>query len=256
MSGWPEADAAAAQAIARCHAERGRRVAVGLAGAQGSGKTTMAARLSGALGAQGLRVAVMALDDFYLTRAERAALARRVHPLLATRGVPGTHDLDLLDAALGALLAGESALIPCFDKAADDRAAGVRVEPPPDVVLLEGWCVGARPQPAVALTEPVNALEREQDPDGRWRRWIDARLAGDYAALWRRLDLRLFLRAPSFDVVAGWRAEQEAHLGPRAMTAPQLAAFVAHYERITRAMIADPPADLVIALDAARTPLR
>lgn len=256
MSAWAEADAAAAQAIALCHAELGRRIVVGLAGAQGSGKTTMAERLAGALGGRGLRTAVLALDDFYLTRAQRDALARRVHPLLATRGVPGTHDLDLLNAALDALLAGRPASLARFDKAADDRAAGLRVEPPADVVLLEGWCVGARPQPAEALAAPVNALEREHDPDGRWRRWVNARLENEYAALWRRLDLRLLLRAPSFDVVARWRGEQEAHLGPRAMTAPQLAGFIAHYERITCWMLGDCPADLVIALDEARTPRR
>lgn len=254
MSDWAEADAAAAEAIAGCHARLARRIVVGLSGAQGSGKTTMAERLAAKLDAQGLRTAVLALDDFYRTRAEREALARRLHPLLATRGVPGTHDLDLLNAALDALLAGRSASVPLFDKAADDRTEAPRVEPPADAILLEGWCVGARPQPAAALDDPVNALEREGDPNGRWRRWVNARLEDEYAALRRRLDLRLFLRAPSFEVIARWRGEQESHLGPRAMTAPQLSAFIAHYERITRWMIDDCPADLVIALDAARTP--
>jgi D-glycerate 3-kinase len=242
-------------AIARRRAALGRPIAVGLAGAQGSGKTTMAKRLGTMLHSEGLLAVALSLDDFYLPRAEREKLANEVNPLLITRGVPGTHDMRLLGAALEALLAGRSARVPCFDKASDDRTGTVEVGPPADIVLVEGWCIGARPQPAGALAHPVNALERAEDPDGRWRRWVNARLDSDYAEIWRKLDLRLFLRAPSFDVVADWRGEQEAELGARAMTPAQLARFVAHYERITRWMIEDCPADLTISLDASRRPI-
>lgn len=228
---------------------------VGLAGAQGSGKSTMAPRLSAELAGEGLRTALLALDDFYLTRAERRHLARTVHPLLATRGVPGTHDIGLLTDALIALLAGRTTRVPRFDKSSDDRAAEDRqLDGPFDVVLLEGWCIGARLQPAEALAAPVNQLEREEDADGAWRRWVNRRLATDYAALFDRLDLRVFLRAPSFEVVLGWRAEQERELGAGGMSAPELERFIAHYERVTRWMLADAPADLVIDLDAARVP--
>ena len=87
---------------------------------------------------------------------------------------------------------------------------------------------------------------------------MNAQLAGAYATLFGRLALRIFLRAPGFDVVERWRTEQEDQMARRAgqpgMNAAELRRFVAHYERITRAMIADPPADLVIELDASRTP--
>ena len=123
-----------------------------------------------------------------------------------------------------------------------------------DVVILEGWCIGARPQPATALADPVNDLERREDADGRWRSWVNDRLATDYAALFDRLTLRILLRAPSFDVVLRWRTEQERHLLSSGMETPAMKRFIDHYERITRWMLEDEPADLVIVLDRDRNP--
>ena len=105
----------------------------------------------------------------------------------------------------------------------------------------------------------INAIERDEDAEGRWRRWVNSQLAGQYAALFDRLALRIFLRAPDFAVVERWRAEQEATLcasrGLRGLSDPQIRRFIDHFERITRAMLADPPADLVIELGPSRTPL-
>jgi D-glycerate 3-kinase len=230
-------------------------IVVGLAGAQGSGKSTMAPRLATRLEEAELRAATLALDDFYLTRAEREELARSVHPLLATRGVPGTHDMALLNDVIDALLGGRSALVPKFDKATDDRAIELRkIEGLVDVVLLEGWCVGAQPQPTAALTDPVNALERQEDPDGLWRGWVNERLATDYSALFERLALRILLRAPSFGVVLRWRTEQERELLFGGMGTPAIKRFIDHYERITRWMLEAEPADLVIDLGPDREP--
>lgn len=254
--GWPAADAAVVRAVAGCHAALGRPILVGLAGSQGSGKSTTAPRLAALVAERGLRTAILALDDFYLTRAERELLARDVHPLLATRGVPGTHDIGLLSGTVEALSNGGSAHLPVFDKASDDRSGLRSIPGPADVVLLEGWCIGALPQTEGKLAEPVNALERSEDADGRWRRWVNDRLASDYAALFDRLDLTVLLRAPSFAVVERWRGEQEAHLGGRAMRPAAIARFVQHYERITRAMLADEPADLIVDLSADRFPVR
>jgi D-glycerate 3-kinase len=248
------ADALAAEAISVAHGQRGSPIVIGLAGAQGSGKSTMAPRLVERLSASGLRARILALDDFYLTRAERAYLARDVHPLLATRGVPGTHDTGLLSGILDSLLAGRATEIPIFDKAADDRAGRRTIESGPDIILLEGWCIGARPEPVDRLAAPINALEREEDADGAWRNWVNLRLATDYAALFARLDLRLMLRAPSFDVVLGWRTEQERALLFGGMFGPAIKRFIDHYERITRWMLEDEPADLVIDLDPGRKP--
>jgi len=239
-------------------------IVVGLCGPQASGKSTLTAVLARLLEERGLRTAVLSLDDLYLTRAERAALARDVHPLLATRGVPGTHDVALGTRALASLRAGGGTLLPRFDKAADDRGEGAVFEGPADVVIFEGWCVGAIPQPAADLTWPVNALERERDRDGTWRGHVNAQLAGPYRSLFDGLDLLVLLQAPGFEVVLAWRQEQERKLrerlahegagGRRAMSDDEVAGFIAHYERLTRWILAEMPAraDVVVALDAAR----
>lgn len=252
---WSAVDATLVDAIAELRTHADKPVLIGIAGAQGSGKTTLVRRLAAELELRRLPTAVLSLDDFYLTKAERVDLARSVHPLCVTRGVPGTHDVKLLEAAIDDLLAGTGPVsVPSFDKASDDRGGPHTLSPPFDIVLLEGWCIGATAQDSDALVEPVNALERSEDPDSRWRRWANEHLAGDYARLFARLDLRIFLQAPDFAVVEGWRTQQEAALGERAMESARLRRFVAHYERITRAMLAHPSADIVVELDASRTP--
>ncbi|HPA39054.1 MAG TPA: kinase [Phenylobacterium sp.] len=240
---------------------------VGICGAQGSGKSTLSAVLAHQLEARGLKVATLSIDDLYLTRAERQALAREVHPLLATRGVPGTHDVDLGVQVLAALAQPGRTVLPRFDKAADDRAARETwpgVEGPVDVILFEGWCVGARPQAEADLAVPVNALEQEEDAGGAWRAFVNAALAGPYRRLFAPIGFQVLLRAPGFEVVLAWRREQEAKLRARlaaegqdqgrAMDDAGVARFIAHYERLTRWILADMPAraDLVLPMDEGR----
>jgi D-glycerate 3-kinase len=258
------------EAVCRPLAERaaaarealGRTAVVALCGAQGSGKSTIAAATGRLLAQRGLKTAVLSLDDLYLSHAARERLAREVHPLLATRGPPGTHDVELGLQTLNALARERSIALPRFDKARDDpapREARPRFDGPADVVLFEGWCVGARAQPREALKAPVNALERDEDPDGRWRSFVNTALAAAYPSLFERRDLLVLLAAPSFEVVAGWRSEQEAKLHARTgrgMDASQIARFVAHYERLTRWMLEEMPAraDWTVRLTADRTP--
>ena len=253
--------------IRQARADAGRPILVGLCGAQGSGKSTTAARLVTGLEGEGTSAVALSIDDFYLSRAERQHLAATVHPLFATRGPPGTHDIALAHAtldALSTLAPGEAIRLPGFDKTRDDRAPECdwpERRGPVDVVVLEGWCVGARPQPPAALTPPANRLEREEDADGRWRGAANMALAADYAALFARLDLRILLRAPGFEQVAAWRTEQERGLHRRPglslppMDADAIGRFIAHYERITRWILADEPADIVIPIGSDRAPL-
>lgn len=237
----------------------GRLLVVGLCGAQGSGKSTLAAGLKERFERAGVPTALLSIDDLYRTRAQREALARAVHPLLRTRGVPGTHDIALGMDAIARLERGEAALLPRFDKAADDRlpeSGWQPAEPGTRLLLLEGWCVGARPQQAVALAEPINRLERDEDAQAVWRRYVNDALAGDYQALFGRIDRLVLLAAPSFNVVLRWRTQQEKALreqagdGEGVMTDAALARFVQHYERLTRHILAEMPerADLVIEL--------
>ena len=253
-------------AIEAVRKARGRAVLVGLCGSQASGKSTTAGRVAERLGHRGARTIVFSIDDFYLTSRERRALARTVHPLLATRGVPGTHDLALMGDTIHALLHARPdsvTALPRFDKARDDRVprdAWPEFEGRADVVILEGWCVGARPQDEAALALPVNDLEAREDAEGHWRRYVNACLRGGYADFFAGLDLRLMLRVPSFAVVHGWRAEQEAGLNRDArsarpaMTDAELARFIAHYERLTNWMLEDEPADLIADIDERRVP--
>ena len=230
---------------------------VGLCGAQGSGKSTLAQVLVHLVEAGGLGAVTLSLDDLYLTRAERLVLARDVHPLFATRGVPGTHDVALGIEVIGQLVRGEAAALPVFDKSIDDRAVKRRpVTGPVDVVLLEGWCVGARPLPDPA--EPLNDLERREDRDGSWRRASAAALAGPYQALFSLIDFQILLAAPGFEAVLAWRQEQEAKLRARTgrgMLEGEVARFIQHYERLTRWTLEDLPsgADVVVDLDLFRS---
>jgi D-glycerate 3-kinase len=242
-----------------------RPLIVGINGAQGSGKSTLCRFLEVLLAERGLGAVTLSLDDFYLPRAERAGAAGDHHRLFATRGVPGTHDVELAMTVLDRLTGGKPADWPRFDKATDDRAAEIlHVESPVDVILFEGWCVGAAPQPAAALREPVNALERVEDPDGTWRREVNRRLATDYAGLFARIDLLVMLKVPDFAAVRDHRRLQERKLGARnpggaaVMDEAALDRFLAHYQRLTEWMLAEMPprADILITIDRAQRPTR
>ena len=248
-------------------ARRRRPLLWGISGLQGCGKSTLAAALVAMARANGVPAIALSLDDFYLGRRERLALARSTHPLLRTRGVPGTHDLDLLNATLVALACASSrrpARVPRFDKARDTRrppSRWTRVVEAPRLIVLEGWCIGLRPQAPAALLLPVNALERAEDADGRWRRTANRALR-DYRSLWQRLDRLVLLKAPGWEIVRTWRGEAENKLrqARRSMAhtldAAALDRFLQHYERLSRHALRTLPrwADLTIALDAQRRP--
>src|SRR5574337_682915 len=194
---------------------------------------------------------ILSRDDFYYARSEREALARDVHPLLRTRGVPGTHEIELLLSVLAAVPQASERLAvtyPRFDKGRDTRlppSRWPRISKRPALVIVEGWALGIRPQPLTALARPINALERDEDPDGAWRRWVNKQLRG-YQPLWRKFDALIVLQAPNWDIVRRWRGEQEQELlarhAPLAMDAAALERFLAHFERLSRHALATLPA--------------
>jgi D-glycerate 3-kinase len=253
-----------AQRLATRRRQQGHALLVAVNGSQGSGKSTCCGWLVQKLWhAHGLHAVALSLDDFYRTRAEREQLAATVHPLLRTRGVPGTHDIALLRETLDALLAGVAGTVavPRFDKARDDRrpfAAWDRLQRPLDVILLEGWCLGARP--GATLEPPINALEAAHDRDGRWRRYVNEALRREFLPLYERVDLWVMLRAPSFDSVLAWRREQERKLAARAgagaavMSDEGVAEFIQYFERLTRHCLSSLPRhmDVIYELDHGR----
>jgi D-glycerate 3-kinase len=224
---------------------------LGLSGLQGSGKSTLARVMKAQAEARGWAAEVLSLDDFYYARSDREALARDVHPLLRSRGVPGTHEIELLLSVLAALPDASDKLPvthPRFDKGRDTRippSRWPRITRPPRLVIVEGWALGIRPQPQFALTKPVNELERREDPDGSWRHWVNKQLRG-YQPLWRKFDALIVLQAPGWEIVRRWRGEQEQDLlarhAPLAMDAPAMERFLAHFERLSRHALATLPA--------------
>lgn len=235
---------------------------LGINGCQGSGKSTLADFIAAVQAMRGRKAAVLSIDDFYLTRRERAQLAQSIHPLLQTRGVPGTHDLALALQTVDSLLSlspGDTTQLPRFDKSCDDRAPLSQwptIEGPIDMVILEGWCVGSRPQSANELTTPVNTLEKNEDADGRWRQFVNDSLK-NYQQLFERLHTMVMLKAPDFSCVYRWRLEQEQKLaalrpdGSGVMSAEEIARFIQHYQRLTEANLVALPshADVILELN-------
>lgn len=254
-----------ADALAQRQAVAGPFV-LAISGLQGSGKSTLAAGVTAAAQAHGLAAATVSLDDFYLTHAARQSLAASVHPLLLTRGPPGTHDLALAHEVLDAVSLGRPVRLPRFDKLADDRlpeADWPLAAAPLDLLVLEGWCLGVPAQADAELQMPLNALERDEDAQGQWRRYVNDALASHYPALWRHFHRLCVLQAPSFEIVSAWRWQQERALvaarkdtdAARAgMQQAQLPRFLQHYERVSRHALRTLPAlaEQVLCLDEAR----
>ena len=234
----------------------------GIVGLQGSGKSTLAAQVAAQALSHGLRTAVVSLDDFYLGHPQRQQLARQVHPLLATRGPPGTHDLSLALETMAGLQEGARIALPRFDKLADDHVPMTQwpvVESHCDLVIMEGWFLKTPPQLPHELLEPVNELERLEDESGIWRGYCNAALAQHYPPLWESIDKLWFLRGPGFEVVPEWRWQQEQGLqandpARKAMSRSEIERFVQFFERVSRQALQTLPsiADSTIALDRQR----
>ena len=257
-TGYPDAFVAAV--LERALALPGPCRVFGITGLQGTGKSTLSAQVAALAEARGLRAVVLSIDDLYLDQPERQRLGREVHPLLATRGAPGSHDLALGRATFDALRAGRARL-PAFDKISDRRlpqSEWARIDGVPDLVLFEGWFHKVPPQGEADLGAPINALERDEDADGRWRCWCNAALA-DYAPLWAELGALLFLQGPGFEQVPEWRWQQEVTLaaanpGRRTMRRDEIERFVMFFERVSRQALVTLPriADWTVRVDARR----
>lgn len=237
---------------------------LGVNGAQGTGKSTLADFIAQYLQSQyDLNVASLSIDDIYLTRAEREQLSKEIHPLFVTRGVPGTHDVQLglsLLEGLKSLHEGEALRLPRFDKSIDDRfpeSEWTEVVGPIDLVIFEGWCVGSESESDDTLLSEVNQFEAEEDADRNWRCHANDCLSGNYRELFGYLDALVMLQAPDFECVYRWRLEQEQKLASTVkdgavgvMNAEQIRRFIQHYERITRRNLSDlsQKADVLIKL--------
>ncbi len=233
-----------------------RMQVIGVNGAQGAGKSTFCELLKLVLEEEfGKKVASWSIDDLYLSRQERTRLSKEVHPLLMTRGVPGTHDVKLgLDIINSLRNADENTvtMIPRFNKAMDDvypQSEWTKFVGKPDVVLFDGWCMDATAQDDSELEPPINDLEATEDKDCSWRHYVNDQLKTDYKNLFDTINFLVMLQVPSYDKVFEWRNLQEEKLriaskGKEAthiMNPDQVRRFIAHYERITRHILAEMP---------------
>jgi D-glycerate 3-kinase len=220
---------------------------VGINGCQGSGKSTLSDYLCHYLSEiYQLNIVVMSLDDFYLSRSTRDKLAKDIHPLLKTRGVPGTHDTSLLKNILDKVKSRETDFfIPRFNKATDDpyeKSQWQYIEKPIDILILEGWCWGVTAQTNEQLREPINALEQENDKNSIWRNYVNTELLTHYQPLYEYFDFWAALQVPSFDSVYHWRLEQEQKLiqtlsitsqKSNVMNEEQISNFIQYFQRLT-----------------------
>ncbi len=235
---------------------------IGLTGGQGSGKSTISNILKIIL-KEGykLNTITFSIDDFYKTLNDRRKMSKKISPLFLTRGVPGTHDTKLLLACLKKLKKQkfEKLEIPKFDKAIDNRlpkAYWEKVKLKPDIVIFEGWCVGASSQKKKDLLAPINILEKEKDKKRVWRERVNKELKSKYKKIFKQIDKIIFLKVPSFNHVFKWRFLQEKKLnatskGKKIMNKNEIKRFIMHYERTTKQMLKDlnKKANFIIKID-------
>lgn len=245
----------------------GKPIIIGVNGAQGSGKSTLCTILENLL-VYGFKknAAVLSIDDLYMTLQQRETLSKTIHPLLKTRGVPGTHDTELWEQLFTTIKCGDYQQIhlPRFDKSIDDRKPREHwqcVEGTLDILLFEGWCVGAQSEADESIQTALNSLESDMDSNHIWRRYVNDNLKQSYASLFNQLDQLIMLKVPSLEKVKEWRKLQEHKLrqkceqlgvkGSGVMDDNEIERFIMHYERITRHCLDEMPgrADIVMDID-------
>ena len=226
---------------------------IGLAGGQGTGKTTITSIISIILKKYfKLDIFKISIDDFYKTRKQRTLLSKNKHSLLMTRGVPGTHDIDIMLNFFKKIKVKKFKILklPKFNKAVDDRyskSLWYKIQSKPDVVILEGWCVGARSQNFTELKKPINSLERVHDQNFKWRQYVNYQLKTKYKKLFNQLDCLLFLKVKNFSILRRWRLKQEKKLWLKSknkknlkiMNKSEVKNFMDTYQRITQQMFKD-----------------
>jgi len=243
--------------------KKGKTLFLGLSGGQGSGKTTVVGILKIILKKYFKRKThVISIDDFYKTLKERNKISSTIHPLLKTRGVPGTHDTNLIKKFFDFIKRKKFRKFeaPRFDKSIDDRLKKkywFNIKEKPEVVILEGWCVGAKPQTNLLLKKPINNLEKHEDKDLIWRKYVNQKLKREYKKLFAMIDYFIFMKIPNFNKVFKWRLIQErklrkrSHKAKKIMLYNEIKRFIMFYERITLQMLKVMPkiASIVLSLN-------
>ena len=239
---------------------------VGLAGGQGTGKTTVSSLVKIILEKYfKLKVFKISIDDFYKTRKERNSLSKRIHPMLMTRGVPGTHDINMMLSFFKKTKNKnfKKMILPSFNKAIDDRFSKkywYKINQKPDVIIFEGWCVGAKAELNKTLKKPINSMEKINDKKLVWRKYVNLQLRNKYKELYSQLNCMVYLKAKNFNMLQKWRLKQEHKLrlktkkvsSHKIMSKKNVINFMQTYQRITENMFKNTPkyASIVINLNS------
>ena len=231
--------------------KKGKTLFLGFSGGQGSGKTTVAKILKIILKKFFKReIYVSSIDDFYKTLKDRNEMSHTIHPLFKTRGVPGTHDISLVKKFFDFIKKKnfKKFKLPKFDKSMDERLKKKywsNIKKRPEIVILEGWCVGAKPQSNSIINKSINVLEKYEDKHLIWRKYANEKLKKEYKKLFAMIDHFIFMKIPNFNVVYEWRLLQESklrkksHSSKKIMSYNEIKRFIMFYERITLQMIKD-----------------
>ena len=198
--------------------KKGETLILGFSGGQGSGKTTVTGILKIILKKFfKRRIHVSSIDNFYKTLSDRNKMSKEIHPLFKTRGVPGTHDINLVKNFFNTIKKKKFRKIklPKFEKAADNRLKKkywFNIKQKPEIVIREGWCVGAKPQSSSLVKKPINILEKNEDQNSIWRKYVNEQLKREYKKIFKMIDYFIFMRIPNFKMVFKWRLLQENKL--------------------------------------------
>ena len=246
-------------------ADKKRPYFVGLAGGQGTGKTTTSSLIKIILSKYfKLKVFRISIDDFYKTRKERNSLSKKVHPMLLTRGVPGTHDIDIMLNFFKKIKSNKfkKLRLPTFNKAIDDRfnkKYWYNLKERPDVIVFEGWCVGAKSEKNKTLKKSINFMEKTKDQKQIWRKYVNDQLKSKYKNLYSQLNCLIYLKARNFNLLQKWRLKQERKLwlnskrksNLKIMSKEDVLSFMQTYQRVTQNMFRYMPkyASIILNLD-------
>jgi D-glycerate 3-kinase len=239
---------------------------IGLAGGQGTGKTTISSIIKIILVKYfKLKVFKISVDDFYKTRKDRVSLSKKVHPMLLTRGVPGTHDINEILNFFRKIKSKKFKIlkVPIFDKAVDDRFNKKNwqsIKHRPDVIIIEGWCVGAKSVTINSLKKPINYMEKNKDQKLIWRKYVNQQLKSKYKNLYSQLNSLIYLKAKNFSLLQKWRLKQENKLllknknknKNKIMNKEEIFNFMQTYQRITENMFKTMPkfASIIVHLNS------
>lgn len=234
---------------------------VGVSGCQGSGRRLFALALQLILrDAFKARSCVLSLSDFSRGLKDRQQIARSIHPLLIYRDLPGTHDLALLQSTLDGLCSQDCSPIklPVFDRTRDallPESQWTRFASGPELILFEGWCLGARAQQDTELQSPLNEMEKNEDDNATWRKFVNQQLLVEYAPVFSRLETQIFLKAPDWQSAYDWHVreilttEAKASQTASSETQKSVRLSVCPYQRLTEAMLRDMPQHTAIILE-------